>query len=132
MAGGSYSPALPIYRVQAGSSAGTCCPSALQAELAAPQKVLTMTPSLDFLTSALVPPKAPEAVQALSTETLRPDWEGLGLIVEVWRSSGNLEDSQHVSELGLPRQAHCVTPDIKVVTQVLGHHGLFLLLSNYL
>lgn len=47
-----------------------------------------MLPSLDFLTSALVPPRGLGAVQALSTGTPRPGWEGLGLIVEVWRGSG--------------------------------------------
>jgi len=91
-----------------------------------------MLPSLDFLTSALVHPRRPRAVQALSTGTLRPGWEGLVLIVEVWRSSGVLEDSQHTSELGLLCQAHCTTPDVETGAQVLGHCGLFLLVSNYL
>lgn len=91
-----------------------------------------MLPSLDFLTSASVPPRSPGAVQALSTGTLRTGWEGLGLIVEVWRSSGVLEDSQHKSELGLLRQSHCVTPDVEAGAQVLGHRDLFFLVSKYL
>lgn len=91
-----------------------------------------MLPSFDFLTSAPVPPRGPWIVQAVSTGTLRPGWEGLGLIVEVWRVSGVLEDSQCTSELGLLRQAHCITPDVKAGDQVLGHCSLFLLVSDYL
>lgn len=72
-----------------------------------------MLHSLDFLTSALVPSRGPGTVQALSTGTLRPGWKGLVLVVEVWRSSEVWEDLQHTSELGLLRQAHCVTPDVK-------------------
>lgn len=41
-----------------------------------------------------------------------------------------MEGWQHMSELGLLRQARCVTPDVEAGAQVLSHHGLFLLVSN--
>lgn len=69
-------------------------------------------------------------MQALSTGALGPGWEGLDLTVEVRRSYGVLEGSQHTSELGLLCQAHCVTPDIEAGAQVLSHRGLFLWVSN--
>lgn len=43
-----------------------------------------------------------------------------------------MEDSQHMSELGLLHQACWLTLDVEAGAQVLGHGGLFLLLSNYL
>lgn len=94
--------------------------------------MLTLLPCLDFLTSAPVSPRGHGAVQAFSTGTLGPGWEVLVLIVEVWKSSRVLEDSQDTPELCLLRQAHCVTLGVKADAQMLGHHGLFLLLSNYL
>lgn len=69
-------------------------------------------------------------MQALSTRALGPGLVGLDLAVEVRRSYGVLEGSQHMSELGLLRQARCVTPDVKAGAQVLSHRGLFLLVSN--
>lgn len=69
-------------------------------------------------------------MQALSTRALGPGWEDLDLAVEVWRSYRVLEGWQHMSELGLLRQARCVTPDVEAGAQVLSHHGLFLLVSN--
>lgn len=60
---------------------------------------------LDFLTSAPVSLRGHGAVQAFSTGTLGPGWDILVLIVEVWKSSRVLEDSQDTPELGLLRQA---------------------------